>query len=105
VNKVIEQTQLEKVWVSTVDITFTRFMDEFIEKVAPILAPEGLDNPGAQTKATEFHYETMVFPSDDGDGPSDWEELDCERYNDLNEAKAGHQRMVDKWKEMDKVGT
>ena len=100
--QVIEQTQLEKVWVSTVDITFTRLVDSILETVAPILVPEGLDNPGAQTRATEFHYETMVFPSDDGDGPSDWGELDCERYHDLDEARAGHLRMVEKWKEMDK---
>lgn len=37
-------------------------------------------------------FETMVFKS-----KNDMNELDIERYSTLEEAKAGHERMVGKW--------
>jgi hypothetical protein len=98
-SNVIAQTQLEKVWVSTVELKeLTRLLDNIIEVFAPF---DMKDRPGLQTKASEFVYETMVFPSDDGDGPSNFEELDCERYNSLDDANVGHARMVEKWKQHD----
>lgn len=38
---------------------------------------------------TELWFETMVFTAGGGE--------DCERYTTLEEAKAGHERMVEKW--------
>jgi hypothetical protein len=93
VSNVVAQTQLEKVLVSTVEISsMTRMMDTLIEAVVP----DGMDRPGLKTKATEFQFETMVF-SADSDGVTDWDELDCERYNSREDAQAGHTRMVEKW--------
>jgi hypothetical protein len=37
-------------------------------------------------------FETMVFPSKDN-----YEDIDCDRYSTLEEAIAGHQKMIDKW--------
>lgn len=38
-------------------------------------------------------FETMVFPQQ-----NNWGEEDMERYSTLEEAKEGHERMVDKWR-------
>ena len=38
-------------------------------------------------------FETMVFPKE-----GDYQDLDMERYSTLKEAKKGHQKLVEKWK-------
>ena len=38
-------------------------------------------------------FETMVFPKE-----GEWGELDCRRYSTEEEALAGHEEMVEKWK-------
>lgn len=97
---VVEQTQLETVWISTVDITnpMTRALDSLID----VMGGNELDRPYAGTKATEFQYETLVWPSN-GDGPMDVTEIDCARYQTLEEAKAGHARMIKKWRQRGKL--
>ena len=42
-------------------------------------------------------WETMVFSRNPQTGDVDYTELDFDRYNDENEAYAGHTIMVDKW--------
>ena len=38
-------------------------------------------------------FETMVFPK-----KGDYQDLDTDRYSTLEEAKKGHQKLVEKWK-------
>ena len=39
-------------------------------------------------------FETMVFPSE-----SNFRDLDCERYATEEQAKAGHEEMVERWRD------
>lgn len=41
-------------------------------------------------------YETMVFPANE-DGVTDWVEVDFRRYSSEEEAKIGHEEIVNKW--------
>jgi len=50
------------------------------------------------TRYTADHgWETMVFKCDAEGNVSDWNELDCDRYSNEEEARAGHQQMVSRW--------
>ena len=42
-------------------------------------------------------FETMVFESD-GEDVSDWVDLHCERYATEDEAREGHEKVVEKWR-------
>jgi hypothetical protein len=42
-------------------------------------------------------WETMVFECDDKGKPTNWTELDCDRYSDESEARNGHKLIVAKW--------
>ena len=44
-------------------------------------------------------YETMVFPGDES-GIRDWGELDFRRYDSEEEAREGHDEMVERWRGM-----
>ena len=66
--------------VSTVKLSaMVRDIDDFL--LDPLLGRQG-----------GLDYETMVFPNENDAG-----DIDCQRYATLEEAKAGHQRMVQKW--------
>jgi hypothetical protein len=43
-------------------------------------------------------FETMVFASSNGEGVTDWMDLDCDRYATEEEAQDGHIKMVEKWR-------
>ena len=55
---------------------------------------------GRADLSAEGEYETMVFPGTAKAGISNWTELDFQRYDSEEEARAGHEAMVEKWKEM-----
>jgi len=86
--------------VSTVDIDnpLTRQMDSLMQALASGVPAEVIEEefPGLTTDATSYKYETMVFPQENGE-VTDWAELDCRRYNSLEDALAGHEEMVEKW--------
>jgi len=42
-------------------------------------------------------FETMVFTCDEQGTITDWLELDCQRYRTLDEARIGHNDMVQTW--------
>lgn len=44
-------------------------------------------------------FETMVFASD-GEEVTSWMDLDCERYATEDEAREGHEKVVEKWRSM-----
>lgn len=46
----------------------------------------------------DYGWETMVFKCDENGKVTSWVELDVDRYDDYEEAKAGHERMVSEWK-------
>ena len=46
----------------------------------------------------DHDWETMVFECDAEGNVEDWGELDCERYDSQEEAKEGHNKMVEEWK-------
>lgn len=50
-------------------------------------------------RGTPQLFETMVFESD-GEEVSDWMDLDCERYATEDEARDGHEKVVEKWRSM-----
>lgn len=43
-------------------------------------------------------WETMVFESDENGNVISWYDLDSDRYMSETQASAGHDRMVEKWK-------
>lgn len=56
-------------------------------RISTVQLPPGfMEGEGAQ-------YETMVFPSDS------WLDLDVETYQTREDAVAGHERMVEKWRD------
>lgn len=46
----------------------------------------------------DYGWETMVFKCDENGKVTSWVELDVDRYDDYEEAKEGHERMVSEWK-------
>ena len=48
--------------------------------------------------------ETMVFASDEKGTIKDWSDLDAMTYSTTEEAKAGHQQMIEEWKEAELYG-
>jgi len=42
-------------------------------------------------------FETMVFPCDADGVVSKWREHDCQRYRTFDEARTGHNDMVQNW--------
>jgi len=42
-------------------------------------------------------WETMVFSRNPSNGDIDYSELDVENYNNMQDAYAGHDRMIAKW--------
>lgn len=44
-------------------------------------------------------YETMVFEANTKGEVTNWSNLDCERYEDLENAVTGHEKMVKQWTE------
>lgn len=42
-------------------------------------------------------FETMVFPSDAEGDVTNWLELDSQRYRTIDEARIGHNDMVQSW--------
>lgn len=52
---------------------------------------------GIAMKGSE-DYESMVFRCDQDGEITDFTELDFRRYNTEEEARAGHQEMVEKWR-------
>lgn len=45
-------------------------------------------------------WETMVFRCDENGKVLDWMDLDSELYINKNNAAKGHDKMVEKWKDM-----
>ena len=42
-------------------------------------------------------FETMVFPCDAEGDVTNWQELDSQRYRTIDEARIGHNDMVQSW--------
>lgn len=85
-------------WFATTDVNGYR-----ISTIGDYRPPHG--GGERETVGFERFYETMVFPLSDRicgcgcDAPlvSSWCELEMEGYNEMTEARAGHERMVERW--------
>ena len=73
--KRVAETKLETVWVSTVWLGIDMNL--------------GFEKPQL--------FETMVFEAKDG-AVTNWGDLEMDRYATVEEAKAGHAAIVEKWR-------
>jgi hypothetical protein len=88
---VIEQTELEAVAVSTVELDnpITGLFDIIIDTA---------DEDRIGGPASGRRFETLVFPLEAWHGDEMLIEIDGQRYDTLEEAKAGHLALVEKWR-------
>jgi hypothetical protein len=85
-------TQLREVLPSGKVVSTVRLTEEVksIDLMLSMLPSRG--RPYDSVAGSDDNFETMVFPTED-----DWEELDAVRYSTAEEAREGHQKMVEKW--------
>ena len=91
----------KSVVVSTVDLSLIDhpmwgMVNALYQGAKPLAEAIGYEAPGLSAPTGRF--ETMVFPADEDGEISDFHELECFRYDDLETARQGHFETVEDWK-------
>lgn len=77
-------------WVSTVNLDPVRPLDNLLGAFSSLV-------PDRADLSTPGNFETMVFACRPDGEVEHWQELDFARYTTVEEAREGHERIVQKW--------